>query len=116
MKQIAFWVTSAALAVPVTVSAQWTQGFSNANSMDLPRGSVYDIISSLLSWLLAILGFIAILGFVISGLMYLTAAGDESQAERAKNAMKYSIIGIIVGLVGYVAVQAIDRLLMATFF
>lgn len=116
LKRAMFGVSAFLLGLPVMVSAQWTQGITEAGSMGLPQGTVYEIIANLLSWLLAILGFIAIIGFVISGLMYLTASGDEGQAEKAKNAMKYSIIGIIVGLIGYVAVQAIDALLNESFF
>ncbi|TXH01897.1 MAG: hypothetical protein E6P95_00995 [Candidatus Moraniibacteriota bacterium] len=86
----------------------------NAYSTGLPEGSVIGIISATLSWLLAILGFIAIAGFVIAGLMYLTAAGDEGQAEKAKNAMKYSIIGVIVALMGYVVILAVDSWLTAS--
>ena len=48
------------------------------------------------------------IGFVIAGILYLTAAGNESQAEKAKNAMTYSIIGVIVALVGYVIIQAVS--------
>lgn len=80
----------------------------------LSEQPVATIIKTLANWLLAIFGFIAILGFVISGIQYLLAAGDESQAETAKRNMKYAIIGIIVALSGFVIVQFIDALLNAT--
>ncbi len=112
MKRLFFGLASVVFALPSIASATgWNAGYGNARGLNLPSGTVYNIISGLLGWLLAILGFIAIIGFVISGLMYLTSAGDEGQAEKAKNAMKYSIIGVIVGLIGWVAVQAIDTLL-----
>lgn len=114
MKRLMFGVAGAVLTAPSLVSAQWTAGRANAQGTGLPGGSVYDIIENTLGWLLAILGFIAILGFVISGIMYLTSAGDEGQAEKAKNAMKYSIIGVIVALMGWVIIQAVDRLLGLT--
>ena len=66
-----------------------------------------------MKWLLAILGFIAIIGFVIAGILYLTAAGDEKRIGTAKNAMTYSIVGVIVALVGYVIVGAVDSWLRA---
>lgn len=75
--------------------------------------SVLDIISALIGWLLAIFGFIALIGFIISGLQYLTAAGDEGQAETAKRNMQYSIIGIIVALSGFIVIKAVDTLLNA---
>ena len=113
-KKIAFGAANGLLLlVPAVASAQLTQGnwttrgATNAGSTGLPTGSIYQIISSTLSWLLAILGFIAVMGFVISGILYLTAAGNETQIEKAKNAMTYSIVGVIVALMGYVIIQAV---------
>ncbi|MFZ1655078.1 MAG: hypothetical protein WAT84_04595 [Candidatus Moraniibacteriota bacterium] len=111
-KKSFFVIMSAVLILaPSIVLAQWTggtnNGITNVSNSGLPVSSVYGIISNTLSWLLAVLGFIAVMGFVISGIQYLLAAGDEGMAERAKNAMKYSIIGVIVALMGYVVIRAI---------
>ncbi|MEP7163035.1 MAG: MMCAP2_0565 family pilin-like conjugal transfer protein [Candidatus Moraniibacteriota bacterium] len=106
-------VTSSLLLVPMVVSAQWNLGFINAQSAGLPSDTIYRTIGRIMNWLLGILGFVAIIAFVIAGILYLTAAGNEGQIEKAKNAMTYSIIGIIVALVGFVAVRAIDGLLSA---
>ena len=103
------------LLMPTMVSAtSWSAGKSNAQGVGLPGGSIYQIISATLAWLLGIFGFIAIIGFVIAGIFYLTAAGDEGQAEKGKEGMKYSIIGVIVALMGWVIVQAVDRWLSGT--
>jgi hypothetical protein len=67
-----------------------------------------------MNWLLAILGFLGIIGFVIAGILYLTAAGDEDQIGKAKNAMMYSIIGVIVALLGFVIIQAVNNWLGGT--
>lgn len=95
-------------AAPAVVGAQWSVGKGNAGSAGLPGDSIYGIISRTMNWLLAILGFIGIIGFVIAGILYLTAAGDDDQIGRAKNAMMYSIIGIIVALVGFVIIKAVE--------
>ena len=79
----------------------------------LPGASLSEIVSGTMDWLLAIVGFIAIIGFVISGIMYLTAAGNDSQIKTAKEAMKWSIVGVIVALVGYVVILAVDMWLNA---
>ena len=114
-KMLALFSLVAAAVSPVTVFAQgWLTGQTNVASSNLPVSSVYGIISNTLSWLLAVLGFIAVMGFVISGLQYLLAAGDEGMAERAKNSMKFSIIGVIVALMGYVVIRAINAWLNAS--
>ena len=104
-----------AIVFPAVAAAQgWTTGQVNVASSNLPVSSAYGTIANTLSWLLAVLGFIAVMGFVISGLQYLLAAGDEGMAERAKNAMKFSIIGVIVALMGYVVIRAINAWLGAS--
>jgi hypothetical protein len=77
----------------------------------LPAGSILGIVATVVNWLLVLLGILGILGFIISGIMYLLSAGDEDMAKRAKRGLLYSIIGIIVGLSGFVIMQAIDGLL-----
>ncbi len=98
---------------PMVAFGQWSVGDSNARSAGTPDASIYEIIKSTMNYLLAILGFLAIIGFVISGILYLTAAGDEKRVGSAKNAMFYSIMGVIVALVGYVIVGAVDSWLRA---
>jgi len=87
-------------------SGGWSLG--NISGFGLPSGSVWGIITNILVWLLGAFGIIGILGFLISGIIYLTAAGDEDRMGYAKRAMQYSIIGVIVGLIGFVIIQAID--------
>lgn len=74
----------------------------------LPVSPILDIISNTMLWILAIFGFLAIIGFVISGILYLTAAGNDKQMGTAKSAMVACIFGIIVALMGYVIIQAVD--------
>jgi hypothetical protein len=74
-------------------------------------GGIMGIISGILSWLLSALGLLGVIGFLISGVMYLISTGDEDMIERAKSAMTYSLIGVIVGLIGVVIIQAIDWML-----
>ena len=94
-----------------TVYAQWSIGALSIFA--LPNSSILGILTSFLTWLLLILGIVAIISFIISGLLYLTSAGDETQATRAKKAMTYSIIGLIVGLSGLIAIRAIYTALQA---
>ncbi len=97
----------ALVAAPTLASAQWDLGRQNAGASKLPGDSILNIAGRTMNWLLAILGFIGIIGFVIAGILYLTAAGDEGRIEQAKSAMMYSIIGVIVALIGFVIIQAV---------
>ena len=98
-------VAMVALA-PAAVSAQLSSANTNAGYSGLAQTSITGLANTLMNWLLGILGFLAVIGFVISGILYLTAAGDEDQIGKAKNAMMYSIIGVIVALMGFVILRA----------
>lgn len=91
----------------------WGAAMSNLSGTGLPQGSILGIIENIMYWLLALLGIAGVIGFAISGIIYMVSAGDETMVERAKTAMKWSIVGVIVGLSGVVAIQAINLMLGA---
>lgn len=76
-----------------------------------PSGGIRQILANLLFWILGIFGMLAILAFVVSGIQYFLAAGDEKMMETAKRNLIYSIIGVIVALSGFVIIMAVDTAL-----
>lgn len=118
MKSLIFVVLF--LAFPLFVSAQ-SMGVGtgtgtgwNPNVLDstgLPGGSIYDIINKFLFWLLAIFGSLAVIGFVISGIMYLVSVGNDDMIKKAKSYMTYCIVGVVVALSGLVIIYAISSAL-----
>ncbi len=111
MKQLGYGMFAAALMMPVAASAQFNTGQGVAATGRLSQDSISDILTRIMNWLLGILGIGAIISFVVAGIIYLTAAGDEGKTEQAKNMMTYAIIAIVVALVGYVVVKTISGLL-----
>lgn len=106
-KKISYGTISSILAMPLTVGAQ----FQNPTGTNLPEGSLLGIITNGMNWLLVVVGILGVIGFVIAGILYLTAAGDDDQIAKGKKAMIYSIVGVIVALIGVVAIQAVQGLL-----
>jgi len=82
-----------------------------ATGLPSPSGGIRAILANVLGWILGIFGMLAILAFVVSGIQYFAAAGDEKMMETAKKNLIYSIIGVIVALSGFVIIQAIDSAL-----
>lgn len=80
-------------------------------STGLSDTSVSTILETFMNWLLGIFGFLSVIAFVISGVQYLVAAGDEDTAKTAKRNMQYAIIGIVVALSGLVILTAINAAL-----
>lgn len=95
-----------------STSGGWATGLESVKSeSELPSSSISTIVSGFMTWMLTLLGFIAIIAFVIAGILYLTAAGNDGQIKTAKTAMTWSIVGVVVALVGYVIILAADLLL-----
>lgn len=107
------------LALPVlffgnSVFAAWNS--SELMAYGLPSASIYRIIRGILDWLLMIVGFLGVIAFAIAGILYLVSAGNDDMIKKAKAAMKYAIIGVIVALAGMVALRAAYAILSGGFF
>ena len=103
----------AMICVPFVAMAQWNPGAQQGMGYQLPTGAtgVGGIFQTVIKWLLYILGFAAVLVFVIAGIMYLTSGGDETRMEKAKKAVIAAIIGIVVALIGLIVLNVISGLL-----
>lgn len=100
-----------ALAMPGLVRAAFDP--TAGGGTGLPTGTLSGIIMTIMNWLLTMVGIIGVIGFAIAGILYLTSAGDEGRISTAKSAMMYSIIGVIVAIVGVIALQAARTMLNA---
>lgn len=82
-------------------------GADSARGMDQPidligDGGTFSIITNVL---LFIVGAIAVIMIVIGGLRYVLSGGNSEQITAAKNTILYAIVGIIVALLAYAAVN-----------
>ncbi|MCA9364678.1 MAG: hypothetical protein KC736_02190 [Candidatus Moranbacteria bacterium] len=103
-KRVFYASSSTLLLVPAVAVAQ----FEVPGDTGLNSTPIWELINNLMLWLLLLVGFIAVIGFAISGVLYLTAAGDEDRIGQAKRAMIASIIGVIVALLGLVILSAVN--------
>ena len=68
-----------------------------------------DVTKNILNFLLSVAGIVGIIGIVISGFFYLTAAGDEEQIRKAKLGLTWSVIGLTVVLGALLLVSQIGK-------
>lgn len=61
--------------------------------------------STITNVLLFIIGAIAVIMVVIGGLRYVISGGDSNQVSAAKNTILYAIVGIVVAILAYAAVN-----------
>lgn len=104
IKKIAYGIGSAILLAPGL--ALGATGFNLPQPAGVPTGSLTDIITQAMNFLLYAVGIIGVISFAISGILYLTAAGDEERIKKAKSAMIASIVGVLVALMGVVILKA----------
>lgn len=85
------------------------------NSTGLPDPGTTDpvatVIINIMEWLLRVVGVIAIIAFVIAGLQYLLSAGDQNTMELGKRNMKWSIVGVVVALIGLIILNFVFEML-----
>lgn len=55
-----------------------------------------ECIGTFIQYALGLAGVLALAGIVYGGFLYLTAAGNQERVESGKNAVTYSIIGLII--------------------
>jgi prepilin signal peptidase PulO-like enzyme (type II secretory pathway) len=56
------------------------------------------IITSVFNWLGWVVGVASVIGIIYGGLRYITSAGNPQSAQAGRNAVIYSIVGLIVAL------------------
>ena len=54
---------------------------------------------------IGVIGFIAVVVIIYGGFMYTTSAGDSNKVTKAKNAIMYGIIGLVVAMLAFAIVN-----------
>lgn len=75
--------------------------------------SVSTIGMSVLNFLLSVVGIIAIIALVISGIMYMSSSGDTKQMSAVKKYVQVSILGIALALGGMILIRLIGQFFSA---
>jgi len=74
---------------------------ANSAQFDTNQQSPEDIISIGIAAALSLLGIIFVILIVYSGIIWMTAGGNEEQITKAKNTIKQSIIGLVIVIAAY---------------
>ena len=115
MKSTRFILSSLAAAVFVGV-ANATQslalggiadGATSARGADQPIDLFGEtgVFAQITTILLFIIGAVAVIMLIIGGLRYVVSAGDASKVQEAKNTILYALVGIVVAILAYAAVN-----------
>ena len=94
-----------------TAQYKMVNGVCFPSATGLAETDVKVIVVGLLGWLMGIFGVLGLIAFIIAGVVYLTAGGDAEREKSAKKAMYMAVLGVIVGLSGFVIIQFINSAL-----
>lgn len=76
--------------------------------------SARSIGGAAITWLLWLAGALAVIAIIYSGIMYITSAGNQEQAEKAKKNLIWAIIGIILIALSLAIVAWVQTMLVPT--
>ena len=77
--------------------------FGNEEGCDgTDQTPIFRIVTNVL---LFVIGAVSVIMLIIGGFSYVTSQGDQTQVQSAKNTILYSIVGIVVAILAYAAVN-----------
>lgn len=121
MTQLKYWYHSllafALLAGPSLVSAQDKGIILNGQKPDVANGSfgnMADIIRNGFNIVIGVAGVLFVLLFLVGGVMYLTAAGNDDQSKKAKQLLFDAVIGLVIVVVAWAVGNWVLQLLGIT--
>ena len=71
------------------------------------EGSIKELARTIVDYFLAFLGFVATLVVIYGGILYVTAGGNQENADKGKKLLMYAVVGIIIILASYAIVNTI---------
>jgi len=72
--------------------------------------SISQLISKLEAALWTIFGGIAVVMFVVAGILFLTAGGSPDKVATARNAAIWGVAGVIVGIMAYSIIEIVESM------
>ena len=76
----------------------------SAGSMNMPTTSIDVTLRAALQLATGLIGIVAVVFIIYSGIQYTTSSGDAGKIQKAKNTIVYSIIGLIIALLAFAIV------------
>lgn len=86
-------------------------GIEATSGADQGTNDLTTIIENVINILLFIVGVGAVIMLIIGGIRYVVSAGDQQAVANAKNTILYAIVGIVVAVLAYAAVNFVFQTL-----
>jgi hypothetical protein len=79
----------------------------DANTINIPKDNANDILAGVLNGAYFAAGAVAVIVIILAGYSFTTTVYDPAKIAQAKNALIYSITGLLVVIIAFIATQFI---------
>jgi len=90
-----------ALSLTIGQGASAARGVDQAETLFGASG----IFTTLSNFMLFIVGALSVIMIIIGGLRYVISGGDNSNVTSAKNTILYAVVGLVVSMLAYAAIN-----------
>ena len=73
--------------------------------------TIESIIEAMLNKLWIVFAAFAVVMFLFSGVMFLTAQGDAEKTKTARHALLWGVVGVVVGIISYSIISIVGDLI-----
>jgi hypothetical protein len=101
------------MLVPVAAFAQLSNSFpcDPSSGLNCTAGTnINQLIRTIINWVLGIVFGIAVLFLILGGFWYIVDGGSETMAKKGKTTAVNALIGIVIIILSYVAVNVVSNL------
>lgn len=78
---------------------------AKGSNSGMASGNLTSIIGIVVNTMLFIVGVLAVIMIIYSGIRYTTSGGNSNSVTAAKNTLIYSIVGLVVAIIAYALVN-----------
>ena len=76
---------------------------------DSKSDSIGALVSTAVGWISLVVGILAFIYLIYSGILYITAAGNPDQAKKGQQGIINAIIGVVICIFAYTIVSVIAK-------
>ena len=99
--------------LPLMAGAQFNAD-AERSTTGLANTDLITVLANIIKILLSIVAVLAVLGFVVAGILFITAGGNDNIIGKAKSFLTFSVVGVIVSLIGYIVVKFVSSMFTAS--
>ena len=102
-KKISFLIILGVLFSPFIASAQLHSYGSGGSIISIVHGA--EMTAGL------IFGAVAVISFIVAGVLFLTAQGEPDKITKARSAFIWGVAGVIVGIIAFSIIAIVSRII-----